>query len=103
MWRQRVKRDESGVLRFIPASASRNFGKVVLDARLSASLVRDKSHAGITAARPIPVRKPRVGGSAGPTIPGSRANPRHALSPGLSGSFCARISVTLAKHSGQTT
>jgi len=46
-------RDESGVLRFMPASAPRNFGKVVIDARLSASLVRDKSHAGILVARPL--------------------------------------------------
>jgi len=53
VWRQRVKREEGGVLRFMPASAPRNLGKVVLDARLSASLVRDKSHAGIMVARPI--------------------------------------------------
>jgi len=46
-------RDESGVLRFMHASAPRNFGKVVLDARLSAYLVRYKSHVGIMVARPI--------------------------------------------------
>jgi hypothetical protein len=46
-------RDEAGVLRLMHASAPRNFGKVVLDARLSDYLVRYKSNMGIIVARPL--------------------------------------------------
>ncbi len=46
-------RDEKGVLRFMHASAPRNYGKVVIDAQLSKYLVRYKSHVGIMVARPI--------------------------------------------------
>jgi hypothetical protein len=46
-------RDEKGVLRFMHASAPRNFGKVVIDDQLSKYLVRYSSHVGILVARPI--------------------------------------------------
>lgn len=46
-------RDENGVLRFMHASAPRNYGKVLIDQRLSEYLVRYKSHVGIMVARPI--------------------------------------------------
>ena len=46
-------RDEKGVLRFMHASAPRNFGKVVIDDRLSKYLARYKTNVGIMVARPI--------------------------------------------------
>lgn len=46
-------RDNDGVLRFMHASAPRNYGKVVLDSRLSEYLNRFKSNAGILVARPL--------------------------------------------------
>jgi hypothetical protein len=46
-------RTQDGVLRFMHASAPRNFGKVVLDSRLSEYLNRYRSNAGIMVARPI--------------------------------------------------
>ncbi|CAN5510781.1 hypothetical protein BH20VER1_BH20VER1_03330 [soil metagenome] len=45
-------RDGSGTLRFMHASAPRNYGKVVVDSRLSEYLHRYRSHAGILVARP---------------------------------------------------
>lgn len=44
---------QDGVLRFMHASSPRNFGKVVLDSRLSDYLKRYKTHAGIMVARPL--------------------------------------------------
>jgi hypothetical protein len=46
-------RDENGVLRFMHASAPRNYGKVLVDARLSAYLNKYSSHSGIMVARPV--------------------------------------------------
>ena len=46
-------RTRDGVLRFMHASSPRNYGKVVVDSRLSAYLNRFSSHAGILVARPI--------------------------------------------------
>ncbi len=46
-------RDENGMLRFMHASAPRNFGKVVIDDQLSKYLVRYSTHVGIMVARPI--------------------------------------------------
>ncbi len=46
-------RTDDGVLHFMHASAPRNYGKVVLDSRLSDYLNRYKSDAGIMVARPI--------------------------------------------------
>jgi hypothetical protein len=46
-------RDENGVLRFMHASAPRNYGKVLIDLRLSDYLARYTSHVGIMVARPI--------------------------------------------------
>ncbi len=45
-------RDESGTLRFLHASAPRNFGRVVVDSRLSDYLFTYSNHAGIIVARP---------------------------------------------------
>jgi hypothetical protein len=44
---------KDGVLHFMHASAPRNYGKVVIDTRLSDYLARFKSHAGILVARPL--------------------------------------------------
>ena len=44
---------EDGVLHFMHASAPRNYGKVVLDSRLSVYLARYSSNAGIMVARPL--------------------------------------------------
>jgi hypothetical protein len=44
---------KNGVLHFMHASAPRNYGKVVIDSRLSDYLARFKSHAGILVARPV--------------------------------------------------
>jgi hypothetical protein len=46
-------RTPDGVLHFMHASAPRNYGKVVLDSRLSEYLYRYKSNAGIMVARPL--------------------------------------------------
>jgi hypothetical protein len=46
-------RTPDGVLRFMHASAPFNYGKVVLDQRLSAYLAHYKTHAGIIVARPL--------------------------------------------------
>jgi hypothetical protein len=46
-------RDREGTLRFMHASAPRNHGKVVLDARLSDYLYQFKSHSGIMVVRPL--------------------------------------------------
>jgi len=46
-------RTSDGVLHFMHASAPRNFGKVVLDSRLSEYLFRYKSNAGILVGRPL--------------------------------------------------
>jgi hypothetical protein len=46
-------RDSAGALRFMHASAPRNYGKVVLDQRLSGYLNHFRSHAGIMVARPL--------------------------------------------------
>lgn len=46
-------RDAKGVLRFMHASAPRNYGKVVLDSRLTEYLHRFRSNAGIMVARPL--------------------------------------------------
>ena len=46
-------RTDDGVLRFLHASSPRNYGKVVLDARLSDYLNRYSSHTGILVARPV--------------------------------------------------
>lgn len=43
---------KDGVLHFMHASSPRNFGKVVIDARLSDYLARYKSHSGIMVTRP---------------------------------------------------
>lgn len=42
-----------GVLRFMHASSPRNYGKVVIDSRLSDYLYRYKTHTGIMVARPL--------------------------------------------------
>lgn len=44
---------KDGVLRFMHASSPRNYGKVVIDTRLSDYLRRYKTHAGIMVARPL--------------------------------------------------
>lgn len=44
---------KNGVLHFMHASAPRNYGKVVIDSRLSDYLARFKTHAGILVARPV--------------------------------------------------
>lgn len=46
-------RDPAGVLRFMHASSPRNYGRAVIDSRLSAYLNRFSSHAGIMVARPL--------------------------------------------------
>jgi hypothetical protein len=46
-------RTGDGVLRFMHASSPRNYGKVVVDQRLSGYLNEFRSHAGIVVARPI--------------------------------------------------
>lgn len=46
-------RDSKGVLRFMHASSPRNYGRVVVDARLKDYLYEFRSHAGIMVARPI--------------------------------------------------
>jgi hypothetical protein len=46
-------RDENGVLRFMHASAPRNYSKVLIDQRLSDYLARYSSHVGILVARPL--------------------------------------------------
>jgi hypothetical protein len=46
-------RDRDGVLRFMHASAPRNYGQVVIDARLSDYLNKFSSHAGIMVVRPL--------------------------------------------------
>ena len=45
-------RDSDGTLRFMHASAPRNYGKVVIDSRLSEYLHKFSSHTGILVARP---------------------------------------------------
>jgi len=40
-------------LHFMHASSPRNYGKVVIDSRLSDYLARYKTHAGIMVARPV--------------------------------------------------
>jgi hypothetical protein len=44
---------KDGVLHFMHASSPRNYGKVVIDSRLSEYLTRYKTHAGIMVARPV--------------------------------------------------
>jgi len=46
-------RTSDGVLRFMHASSPRNYGKVVVDQRLSGYLNEFRSHAGILVARPL--------------------------------------------------
>lgn len=46
-------RTRDGVLHFMHASSPRNYGKVVLDQRLSGYLAHFRSHAGILVARPL--------------------------------------------------
>jgi hypothetical protein len=46
-------RDEAGVLRFMHASSPSNYGRVLIDSRLSSYLHRYSSHAGIMVARPV--------------------------------------------------
>jgi hypothetical protein len=46
-------RTRDGVLHFMHASAPRNYGKVVIDSRLSDYLTRYGSHAGIMVTRPL--------------------------------------------------
>jgi hypothetical protein len=46
-------RTNDGVLHFMHASSPRNYGKVVVDARLSSYLARYRSDTGILAARPL--------------------------------------------------
>jgi len=46
-------RSNDGVLRFMHASSPRNFGKVVLDERLSTYLYNFRTHVGILVARPL--------------------------------------------------
>jgi hypothetical protein len=46
-------RDEKGVLRFMHASSPRNYGKVLVDSRLSDYLHRYPGHTGIIVARPL--------------------------------------------------
>ena len=46
-------RTEDGVLHFMHASAPRNYGKVLVDSRLSTYLNRYRSHSGIMVARPL--------------------------------------------------
>lgn len=46
-------RDGKGVLRFMHASAPRNYGKVVVDSRLKDYLYRFGSHSGIIVCRPL--------------------------------------------------
>jgi hypothetical protein len=46
-------RDGDGSLHFMHASAPRNYGRVVIDTRLSSYLYRFGSHAGILVARPL--------------------------------------------------
>ena len=46
-------RTNDGVLHFMHASSPRNYGKVVLDARLSSYLARYRSDSGILVARPL--------------------------------------------------
>ena len=46
-------RDKDGVLHFMHASAPSNYGKVVIDARLSDYLEKFRTHAGIMVARPV--------------------------------------------------
>jgi len=46
-------RTADGVLHFMHASSPRNYGKVVIDSRLSAYLARYSSNAGIIVARPL--------------------------------------------------
>ncbi len=46
-------RTQDGVLRFLHASSPRNYGKVVLDQRLTGYLNKFRSHAGIIVARPL--------------------------------------------------
>ncbi len=46
-------RTRDGVLRLMHASSPRNYGKVVVDSRLSVYLNRFSSHAGILVARPV--------------------------------------------------
>ncbi len=53
-------RDEGGTLRIIHASAPRNFGRVVLDSRLSDYLATYGNHFGVIVARPREVTGPRV-------------------------------------------
>jgi hypothetical protein len=44
---------KDGVVHFMHASSPRNYGKVVIDSRLSEYLTRYKTHAGIMVARPV--------------------------------------------------
>ena len=46
-------RTDDGVLHFMHASAPRNYGKVLVDARLSAYLNKYSSHSGIMVGRPV--------------------------------------------------
>ena len=46
-------RTGDGVLHFMHASSPRNYGKVVVDSRLSSYLNRYRSNAGIIVARPL--------------------------------------------------
>jgi hypothetical protein len=46
-------RTSDGILHFMHASSPRNYGKVVLDARLSSYLRRYKSDTGILVGRPL--------------------------------------------------
>ena len=46
-------RTKDGVLRFMHASSPRNYGKVVVDSRLSSYLARYRSDSGILVARPL--------------------------------------------------
>jgi hypothetical protein len=46
-------RTEDGVLHFMHASAPRNYGRVLVDARLSSYLHRYSSHSGIMVGRPV--------------------------------------------------
>ena len=46
-------RDRQGVLHFLHASSPSNYGKVVVDARLSSYLAHHRSDSGILVARPL--------------------------------------------------
>ena len=46
-------RDQAGALRFMHASAPKNYGRVIVDSRLSTYLNKFRSHKGIFVARPL--------------------------------------------------